>query len=134
MREVPGFLSEIQDKIACAFWFRLFLSSDHLEPTYNLFPPLIREFLLVMQKPHQILPSAPHFIPRTSSTEHGIYMSLLALHQSESDSLLSINLRSLFSFLHCSMNSCARWRTLPRGDMPSAAKLRCASWRASIHI
>ena len=82
MREVPSFFClRHKTRLHGPFWFRLFLSSDHLEPTYNLFPPLIREFLLVRQKPHQILPSAPHFIPRESPTEHGICISLLALHQ-----------------------------------------------------
>ena len=65
-------------------------------------PPLLREFLLGRPNPRQILYSAPHFIPRKSPTEHCIYMTLIALHQSESDSSLS-----LFSF-HCSMICSAR--------------------------
>ena len=76
-------------------------------------PPLLREILLGRPTPRQILPSAPHLIPRKSPTEHGIYMTLLALHQSESDFLLPMNLCSLFSF-HCSMICSARRSHLPR--------------------
>ena len=71
-------------------------------------PPLLREFLLGRPTPRQILPSAPHLIPRKSPTEHCIYMTLIALHQSESDSSLS-----LFSF-HCSMICSARRSHLSR--------------------